>query len=406
MSLGKHLSKHLAEHTAQLGAMLAERIPELVSDPRLAVALDASLESNLETLSLALRHQIDVDHVVAPSGATDYARRLAQHGVPSKALVRAYRLCHQEFVTGGLELLRQSVTDPLVLALASADLVDVLFRYVDSLSEQVLGEYDAERERWLAIRSAERARVLQLLLAGEPVDIDSAGRILGYDLRQRHVGAVVWTETASDRATDLDGLERVVSRLAKAVGAGPGPLWWPEDRVTGWVWFPLGHRARDFDQRVLEQALGQLESDTYVALGHIGIGARGFRSTHLQALRAKTVADVGRRGRLTSYDEPGVRIGAMFAQDLDQSRDFIERTLGPLAADSDQAEHLRETLSEFLDAGGSYLVTSEKLHVHRNTVKYRVEKAYAMRGRAVADDRLDVEMALQACRWLRSAVLT
>jgi hypothetical protein len=40
----------------------------------------------------ALQHDIAVDCITAPAAALEYARRLAQHGVPVNALARAYRL--------------------------------------------------------------------------------------------------------------------------------------------------------------------------------------------------------------------------------------------------------------------------------------------------------------------------
>ena len=54
--------------------------------------LGASVEGNVDTVLHALRYDIAVERVEAPTAALEYARRLAQHGVPVNALVRAYRL--------------------------------------------------------------------------------------------------------------------------------------------------------------------------------------------------------------------------------------------------------------------------------------------------------------------------
>jgi DNA-binding PucR family transcriptional regulator len=45
------------------------------------------------------------------------------------------------------------------------------------------------------------------------------------------------------------------------------------------------------------------------------------------------------------------------------------------------------------------------MHLHKNTIQYRVRKAEEARGRPLADGRLDVEVALLACRLLGSTVL-
>jgi DNA-binding PucR family transcriptional regulator len=49
-------------------------------------------------------------------------------------------------------------------------------------------------------------------------------------------------------------------------------------------------------------------------------------------------------------------------------------------------------------------VTAERLNLHSNTVKYRLGRAAARRGRAIGADRLDVELALLLCHWYGSAV--
>ncbi|MDN5930280.1 MAG: helix-turn-helix domain-containing protein [Pseudonocardia sp.] len=46
-----------------------------------------------------------------------------------------------------------------------------------------------------------------------------------------------------------------------------------------------------------------------------------------------------------------------------------------------------------------------RLHLHKNTIQYRIRRAEEARGRPLQDDRLDVEVALLACRLLGSTVL-
>jgi DNA-binding PucR family transcriptional regulator len=60
---------------------------------------------------------------------------------------------------------------------------------------------------------------------------------------------------------------------------------------------------------------------------------------------------------------------------------------------TDDAHHarLRETLFVFLDTGGSYKTTAERLLLHKNTVQYRIRKAEESLGRPVGGNRHDVE---------------
>jgi DNA-binding PucR family transcriptional regulator len=125
-----------------------------------------------------------------------------------------------------------------------------------------------------------------------------------------------------------------------------------------------------------------------------------------EALRAHAVALAGGPAapRVIRFAE--VAPAALLTQDIEAARDWVARVLGALAVDDEQTARMRETLHVFLSTGGSYLETAERLKLHKNTVHYRVRKAAEIRGRPVAEDRLEVELALLACHWLRSAMLT
>ena len=88
----ERLHDRLAEVSSVIRRSLEEEIPELHGDAVLMELLGASVEGNVDTVLHALRYDIAVERVAAPTAALEYARRLAQHGVPVNALVRAYRL--------------------------------------------------------------------------------------------------------------------------------------------------------------------------------------------------------------------------------------------------------------------------------------------------------------------------
>jgi len=80
---------------------------------------------------------------------------------------------------------------------------------------------------------------------------------------------------------------------------------------------------------------------------------------------------------------------------------FRERLLGPLAA-YDQAHDadLVRTLAEFLECGGSWSRCAERLHVHVNTLRYRISRVEALTGRDLGhfEDRVDFFLALRLTR--------
>ena len=90
---------------------------------------------------------------------------------------------------------------------------------------------------------------------------------------------------------------------------------------------------------------------------------------------------------------------------LELLRAWVTETLGALAGDDEHNARLRDTLRVFLEENGSYKATAERLTLHKNTVQYRVRRAEESLARPVDQDRLRVELALLAARWLGATVL-
>lgn len=106
-----------------------------------------------------------------------------------------------------------------------------------------------------------------------------------------------------------------------------------------------------------------------------------------------------------AVSDEGLSAAALMGADLPDAGAWVRETLGPLSTDSDNDAVLRETLRVFLREGGSYKAAAERLHLHYNSVKYRVARAVERRGRPIDDERLDVEMALLVCQWFGAVVL-
>lgn len=409
----ERMSQNVAALTRELQSILAGTIIDLQGDQVIQDLLRASIEGNLETVSHVARYDVPTADIQAPPAAVEYARRLAQRGISATALLRAYRLGQENALAWSLQLIAAEESDPIVAYTAGQMFTSLTFRYIDAVSEQVLEVYEAERERWLANRNTVRAATLADLLDGAATDVGIAEAALGYRLRQHHVGVVLWRPDELDSG-ELRDLERVLSRLARSLGTTAQPLFAAQDRATAWGWIPLGVRS-DFPTALGDSSdlgdlgdLGDLESDGIrIALGLPAAGPEGFRRSHLDALRAQSVATVatGRAPVVTSYGEAEVRAAALLAGDLDSTRQLVASALGGLAEDSEGAERLRETLRVFLSTRNSFAATAQLIHLHKNTVKYRVDRAVALRGRGVDEDRLDLELALIACRWLGGAVL-
>jgi len=96
---------------------------------------------------------------------------------------------------------------------------------------------------------------------------------------------------------------------------------------------------------------------------------------------------------------------ALMCADRESLASWVQEALGDLASAEDNMTRLRDTLGVFLATGRSYTASAQRLHLHKNTVQYRVNKATDVLGRSLDTRRLDVELALLACKWLGDSVL-
>jgi DNA-binding PucR family transcriptional regulator len=398
--VGAALTPRVAEVSADIYELIVQEIPALRDDRRVLTLLDASVAENVATVLHILQHGIDVENVHAPAAAQEYARRLAQRGVPVAALLRAYRIGSTRFQDRCLQELARRSDDARTLSEAGLRIAGVTASYIDKVSEEVLAAYESEKEDWLRNLTAARAARVRSLLAGERVDVDAAGAVLGYRLRQHHVGAVAWLAERA-RGDTLARLEHATAEVAARARCEGRPLFVPQDESSAWAWLPLGSQ-NGFAAGAAAAGAG---TGIRFAFGTPAPGVPGFRRTHRQALSAQAVALAAGRAApaVTGFGE--VAPLAMMTGSLDLLHAWVIETLGALADDDEQTARLRGTLRAFLAENGSYKTTAERLTLHKNTVQYRVRKAEEALGRPVGEDRLRVELALLAAEWLGAAVL-
>lgn len=401
------LNRRLADVTLRMRDVLAASIGELNGDARLIELLGASIEGNVDNILHSLQHGITVDRIEPPSAAFEYARRLAQRGVPVNALVRAYRLGQQNLLEAAFAE-SSAHAEPAVHAHAYEHIVTVTFDYIDWMSQKVVTVYEEERDRWLSDRNTVRKARVKEIIDGGWDDVTSAEAAIGYRLRGTHLAAVIWVDETGARQDQLSRFNTAITSIADKIGSDRPPLIIARDRVSAWAWIPV---EPDF---VLEQAAIRSVLAVHdgppapvLALGRPHQGLTGFRQSHLEAIHAQRVALLRSQPErtLVSYDEPGLGVAALLAQDLDEARRWVVATLGGLAADDDQHGRLRDTLRLFLLHERSYTATAEAMLMHKNSVKYRVTSAEKALGRPVSSDRQAIELALTACHWLGSPVL-
>jgi len=110
------------------------------------------------------------------------------------------------------------------------------------------------------------------------------------------------------------------------------------------------------------------------------------------------LARLGRQGEVVAFEELGIHRLLLQVPDLLELRAFATEVLGPLsAADRQRGTEFLATLSCYFRENGSPQRTAQSLHVHPNTVTYRLRRIRAITGLQLDTyrDRLMAQVALE-----------
>ncbi|WP_280253889.1 PucR family transcriptional regulator [Nocardia abscessus] len=405
-TIAARMNERVTQISATVRRALEDEVPELPADVHTVELLGASVQGNIDTLLHALRHDFPATRVYLPSAAIEYARRLAQRGIPLNVLVRAYHLGQRRVTELAFAEVQATEMMPVDPFLVGQVITTRLFHYLDRIIQQVVTVYEGEREQWLETRNSVRALRVRELLAGKTVDIDGTTELIRYPLRWHHLALIVWYPDTGADDDELAQLQQFVRAAAETAGAGASPLFVADDQLSGWAWLPYRSARPDAVAAVRGFAAAQ-RSAPRVAIGTMAPGVPGFRRSHRSAQDARSVALAlgDAEQRVIAAEDSGLAVAALLGRSMPEVREWVGEVLGALATDNDNDARLRETLQVFLRTGSSYKAAAAELDLHANSVKYRVGRAVSRRGRPIAEDRLDIELALLVCHWYGAPVL-
>ncbi|MEB3981433.1 PucR family transcriptional regulator [Mycobacterium sp. 663a-19] len=389
-AVATRLSERAPDIAAAICAALEDNIAELPSDDPMVRLLHGAVQDHIRTVMGALLHDTPAEQITAPAASIDYALRLARHNVPINELLRAHRLGQRRMTELVVAELQAFGLERTARVAAIEAITTALLRYVDAVELQALAAYQGERKLVRETRSAAREmHVRDLLDDDTSVDVDAASTAIGYPLGWQHLALVVWYPDGQSAGDQDARLQRFVGDLAKTVEASASALLTAAE-AGAWAWLPYRAPPGDVVNKIRDYVGPQPDAPN-IAIGAMGRGVNGFRRSHRQALRARTagLARSGRERVLVAATDPGILAAALLAAGVEEIRGWVADTLGPLASDTDDDARLRHTLRGFLRSG---------------VVTPAVERAVARRGRPM-DDRVDVELALLACRWYGADVL-
>jgi DNA-binding PucR family transcriptional regulator len=361
--------------------------PELAQDESMRRELRRSADTNMRTMLRILSGQLS-ESTPIPHDQLDLARSLSRRDIPLEIILESYRSAEETFRRVLLDELTSHTTDAAELASALRTASDQIAQYLGRSITAVIADYQAERERWVGQTIAARVDMARRLLRGDHVEIDRAERTLGYPLHLHHIGVVVWGETG----TPETAIEPVARQLREAFGAR-GVLQIPIGPSSVWVWLAL---AGPIDTAgITKTTLDVLPAGVRGAVGRPEPGVPGFRQTHEQALRAERIAiQHWPAVAVTTYDQAEPL--ALISHDDTAAQAFVTRTLGALGAADSTTEELRDTLRVYLEEDGNARRAADRLHLHKNTVLYRIRRAEELIGHPIDGYRMVLSMALLA----------
>ncbi|MEV0333748.1 helix-turn-helix domain-containing protein [Nocardia sp. NPDC050717] len=378
--------------TPAMTTMFAEMIPEFRHDDEIRRLMVASTEANLTAILDMLTLGIAPDDVTVPPAAAEYARLFAQRELSLEALLRAYRLGEHMFVQRAIAVLAE-LAPPTEDALASAARVaDVVNGYIDQVIEGLIDIFESERRRWDARTDAARAAQVRAVLDADDLDLASAEQMLSASLRGWHQFVLLWTPPGT--ADPVTALRAGTGVLAAVWGRAQMAV--EVDEHTRWIW--LASTARPVLDTVRLATELRVLPNLSMAVGDPAPGLDGFRQSFRDAQLARAVAVAARARGVTRHAD--VALAGLLADRVPDVQRWAERVLGGLMGEDETAARLRETVRVFLDARGSYTDAAARLHVHKNTVHYRVRRAEEVLGHPLTEHRLDIEVALLACAQL------
>ena len=220
-----------------------------------------------------------------------------------------------------------------------------------------------------------KRKLLESLFVRGSLSFDELAEELGLSLDGRY--AVMLTEFAGEnklKERDFQAIVREFNKLVK--GAEIHPTCLGESYVA--VLSVREDNSLGLDDRALalwhEKLAKNLDSAVNVGVGGV-YGVKDIAESYSEAQMAINFHTIrGKENVVQCFDNLGI-FRELFRYRGERLAAFCHRTLSKLLEyDHNFDGDLRITLGAFLSTNFNYKLTAEKLYVHTNTVRYRIEK--------------------------------
>jgi purine catabolism regulator len=287
----------------------------------------------------------------------------------------------------------------LAVPARSAGRVEMLASVLEMVAPLLALALARRRDR-VGVERRLRAEALDALLAGTySDDTQMAARAaqLGHDLALPHVGLAVELEDGGPRR-ELGLLpEKLQMEVPGAWMRARG------DEVAALLPLSEGTAAAALAAlapRVAGRCVRVLGASGWSA----GLGEPAFGPTDVRRSysTARDAARLGRLllgpGRVARAADLGIYRLLLRLREDRELEAFCRSTLGPLLAEPRSGDALLETLEVFFACNGNHSEAARRLHLHRNSLIYRLHRARELLGHDLEDPelRLALQLALRA----------
>ncbi|MGW5878047.1 PucR family transcriptional regulator [Nocardiopsis terrae] len=215
--------------------------------------------------------------------------------------------------------------------------------------------------------------VVSAMMLPEPRVPDLARRVVA-ELVADHPGAFVTGENDTLAVIPVEGSDHQARARAETIRA------------------ELVQRARVLDGGLLDYRLA-------VGLSSAATGVPELRGAAVEARHARRLAELrGGRSRVIAGAEIDSHELLLASVPEEVQTSYRERLLGPLVDyDRDHRSELVDTLEQFLSYSGSWQRCAAAMHVHVNTLRYRIGRVEELTGRDLSslEHRVDLFLALK-----------
>ena len=365
----------------------AANMKEVADDPVLAAGLRRVIRSNI--LHWAAANIRDPGAPVAANVSPEplsLAQDLLRRGLTPSAL-RAYRIVQSVFWQRWMSLAFRLTSDNGELQELLVVSARSLFSFIDDTNAAITEQMQRDRAELTRGTQAERRETVELILAGASIGKQRAASRLEYNLDQNHTAAIVWSDLPDADSAILNRATEALSQFAHA----DRTLSVVATVATRWVWIP-GAAPSNFDR--LEKALEGMPG-IRIAIGSTAPGIEGFRRSHFDAIATqRLLARLHSPQRVASFET--VELVSLVTQDATRADQFIKRTLGKFES---AGPELHTAVRTFVNEQCNASRAASRLYTHRNTLLRQLTRADELLPRPLAEDSVNVAVALDIVRW-------